>query len=60
MTGQIIGLSIGMSIGLGMIAGASVLTKQGKLKTGQKVLFFGIGIAIFLAAMVSLITHFKP
>lgn len=49
-----------MAIGVGMIAASSILTKQGKLKTGQKLLFFGIGIAIFLVGMVSLITHFKP
>jgi len=58
--GTIIGSSVGMAIGVGMIAASSILTKQGKLKTGQKLLFFGIGIAIFLVGMVSLITHFKP
>lgn len=58
--GTIIGSSVGMLIGAGMITASSILTKQGKLKSGQKVLFFGIGIAIFLVAMVSLITHFKP
>lgn len=57
--GTIIGLSAGIGIGLGMITSASVLTKQGKLKNGQKVLFFGIGIAIVLVATGFLINHFQ-
>ncbi len=58
--GTVIACIVGMLIGVGMLVGAGVLTKQDKLKSGQKVLFFGLGIAIFLVAMVSLITSLKP
>lgn len=57
--GVLIGCYVGMAIGIGMIIGTGILSKQDKLKSGQKVLFYGIGIAIYLVAMVSLITHFK-
>jgi cytochrome c oxidase assembly factor CtaG len=53
--GTIIACVIGILIGLGVIAGITVLSKQNKVGTFQKVLFYCLGSAITIASILSII-----
>lgn len=53
--GTIIASVIGILIGLGVITGVAVLSKQNKVNTLQKVLFYCLGSAITIASILSII-----
>lgn len=56
MTGTIIGSVVGMLIGIGLIIGIGILTAQGKSSKVKTAIFILLGLAIFFAALISLIT----
>lgn len=53
--GTIIACVVGILIGLGVIAGISVLSKQNKVGNFQKILFYSIGSIIVIASILSII-----
>ena len=55
MTGTIIGCTVGALIGIGLIAGTSVQLKKHTIKISIAGMFYAIGFAIILVAIISLI-----
>jgi len=53
-TGTIIACVVGMLISIGIITGTTILTKQEKLKTPQKILFYTLGVGFLILSIISL------
>lgn len=52
-TGTIIACVIGILISVGMIVGTTILSKQNKIKTLQKIMFYALGSGLLILSIAS-------